>query len=280
MPAPPECVGTFEVENTICNGDPNGSTPEQQAPCAWRNRCAGLQAYCLESNAQPEVVVATLDYERLVGLCEAKVEQLGISKGIVGGPPEEAPVASGDVQPAGASPRVETPKPKAPKKRRRSAPQVRGRGPSGGTSKRRLPLAEDLLTLGAHFETSLRDLFPEREFATGKRMIVRPGIFYPVDRTKGSHYVSWYCTSRSGSDHALACLRFKPRLGKVHLGLPVKLEDLKAFLGARTFKRLNLSEHHAGQFFALANGLDAEGLALAAEVIKQLVEADLIPLPG
>jgi hypothetical protein len=266
----PPCVGTFERNHSTCNGDPRGTCAEDLAPCAWRNRCAGLQIYCDREGKLPEVVVASLAFDRFVDLCEGYVEKFQITEGISTGDGEE----KAPPEPQPKAPPADPPAP--PSKRPEKAPSQRNnRKPAKPKGK----LPRELTALQAHFAQCLKDRFPGRRFASGKRVLVKPGIFYPVDRVEGSHYISWYCTARTGQDIALACVRFKPRLNCVDIGLPVEPDELKAFLGEERFKRLQVKPYKTGQFLSLCTKLDMEGAALVAEAVHSLVETDVIALP-
>lgn len=255
MPEPPRCVGTYESDHPTCNGDPTGLTEQERLPCAWRNRCAGLQLFCHETSQIPEIVVATLDYDRLVQLCETRVEIHDIVDGIPGGPPKPEP------------------EPKSPARPKKRTSRTISSKKNGGS---KAPLSDDVLALGSHFERCLKDEFPNRRFAKKKRVLAKPGTFYPVDRTRASRYLSWYCTTDKGQDRAIACLRFKPRLGSVDIGLPVQVEVLRDALDEKTFQRFAPKASVLGQFQSLLKHLDREAVGLAAETIKRLVDRELL----
>jgi len=282
MPQPPPCVGTYEPDNTICNGDPRGLRVEDRAPCAWRNRCAGLRQYCGDNDQTPSLVVASLSYPALVALCEGQVKDHAIVDGAVRGQPAEAEIpsphddaAKGQPARAGAKANGHTRDRKSDK--RMVPPQVRNA--RALATKPAIPLSDSAKDLHRHFEQVLRDFFPDRRFGSGRRVLVKPGTIYPIDRSARSQYVSWYCTVSKGRDLALACLRAKPTHGLVDVQLTVTLEELRKFLGVRTFKKLGARTFSDGQFLVLCPNLDREGLALCAETIRKLVEVDIIVLP-
>lgn len=289
MPSPPPCLGQFEVGDTICNGEPDGADADARAPCAWRNRCAGLQIHCAQNSYSADEVVGTLDYGALVTVCEAIVESHSIRQGIPASAdgdeedaPEEKPVeAQPEAQPEASEAKSadkgnSPPKPLAKTERRLVSPN---RKTERKVAKPKAKLEDEMLALHQHFETLMRDHFPTRNFGNGRQVLVKPGTFYMLDRTKGSHYIAWYCTAARGRDIALACVRFKPRLGCVHIELPLPIEELKGFLGAAALKRLSPKSYADGQFQTMCTYLDHEGIGLAVETIKKLVEADLIALP-
>lgn len=281
MPQVPDCVGTYELDHPVCNGDPDPDASEQdRAVCAWRDRCRGLQLFCREFSHDPASVVASYPFAGLVSLTEAQIEKHDIRNGQTAEEREAEPVPDeeSEVEATEPEPR-KPPTPRKPPKRSRATRKVPSRRSRKGVGRQKSPLNETMLELAEHFEVLLRDLFPERTFATGNRVVVKPGVFYPVDRVSGSHYISWYCTSAEGSDHALACIRFKPRLGVVDIGLPVEQEELRNFLGVRTYKRLSVKPYKTGQFRSLASKLDTGGVGLVVEVLKRLIEADIIALP-
>lgn len=289
MPSPPPCVGQFEVGDLTCNGDPDGQDEEDRIPCAWRNRCAGLQLHCLASSFSADEVVATLDYKTLVGLCEAQVEKHSISRGIPGGPEEGDEAWPGDEPPERqpealeAKPAVKgkpKDKPKRTTRKHLRAPQTKGRRkPPRKKEDPKTKLRKSMVELKTHFELMLGDVFPERRIADSNKVLVKPGQFYCLDRTDGSQYVAWYCTMPKGRDAALAMIHFKPRLKRVHVEVPVAIENMQEFLGKDVFKRLKPETRVRGQFKTICKDLDKEGIGLLVESLRRLTDADLIALP-
>jgi hypothetical protein len=252
--AVPPCVGHFELGDKTCNGDPAGATEQDRMPCAWRNRCAGLQLYTKERGVAPEVVVASSTTDELAKLCQRYADDHAIEDGVVGG--------------------RQPPPPK--KKRVVRSPQNKSKRP---VTRPMPPINDEVRALHDHFEQTLRDFFPDRRFASGQRVLVKPGTFYSIDRLRGSQYISWYCTVAKGRDRALACVRFKPGLVRLDIQLPASVEELKSFLGARLFKRLQPKPFIDGQFKSVCMHLDREGVAECAEVLRRLVESDVVALP-
>lgn len=82
LPNPPQCVGTYEPGHQICDGIPGAALKRDEVPCAWRDHCAGLKAFCVERGHQPSRVLETLNNrETLVALCESQIEKHGIKEG-------------------------------------------------------------------------------------------------------------------------------------------------------------------------------------------------------
>lgn len=269
MPQPPACVGHFDAQDVICNGDPQGASVEERAPCAWRNRCAGLQILCEETGQASEIIVASLAYPALVALCETKIREHHLEDGLPRPTKQERREAT-----AASSPPVEEVRERKSNKRRVAPRAKHDRYKKTGNE-----LPDDAKALHDHFEQVLRDFFPERRFGTGKRVLIKPGTFYPIDRVAGSQYVSWYCTVAKGRDIALACVRVKPRILRADIQLTVSVEELRKFLGAKTFKKLSPCDFKDGQFKLLCKRLDREGIALCAETIRKLAETDILVLP-
>lgn len=262
---PPPCVGTYEQEHVQCDGDAAADSFEERSPCAWRDRCVALQLYSLEHDKEPEEVVAAQDLNGLVQLCDTYVEKHGIERGRTAEERVDEEPSSEEVimPPVSKKRRVPPQRKNGPKKRRARLNQI----------------GEDMAQLHAHFVDQLRERFPDRRFANGARVLVRPGTFYPIDRTEGSAYISWYCTTERGRDAAIACVRFKPGLGTVDIELPVELDRLQGALGKRTFKRLNAKPIHDGQFRTLCMHLDLEGVGLCVESIRRMVDDGILRLP-
>lgn len=263
MPVP-NCVGTYEATNAICNGDPLGATNEDRAPCAWRNRCAGLQKYCKNGNQNPSLVVASLQYPALVALCEQQIREHEIVDGHPGGPP---PISIVLPPPP---PRIVEPAAKPARSKK--------------TSTKREPPQHVAAVVSAHallkhFEILMRDTFTTRRFSVGDTVLVRPGTFYPIDRSEASRYISWYCVNGKGWDIALASVRLKSRMQRVDIQLPVVLSELQAFTKPHIFKKLNARDQPDGQFKILCRHLDREGIAFVVQALHKLVEADIVALP-
>lgn len=79
----PNCLGFYAAGHHECDGNPDGTTFVAKSACAWRDRCAGFQAFCQETNHKAPKVLETLNDESLSKLCERQIERLGIEEGKV-----------------------------------------------------------------------------------------------------------------------------------------------------------------------------------------------------
>lgn len=263
MPQAPSCVGTYERLDIVCNGEPTGKTDTDRAPCAWRNRCSGLRIYCEERGKAPEIVVASSSYAALVDLCETHVVEHRVWDGIAG----NAPMTTLPDPP---------PKPEKQKSyKKRLAPSLKNKRPKRIPTNP-LPLEKGILEFATNFENLLRDKLPNRRFASGKRLLVKPGTFYPVDRSKASRYISWYCTVSNGPDRAVASIRFKPRLGTVDIALPVAEDELAK---AGSLKGFEVKKAEHGQFRILLTHLDKKGVAGVVNLLEKLLDKEILALP-
>jgi hypothetical protein len=279
MPEVPTCVGTYEYGNTVCDGinDPNASYYDQ-VHCAWRDRCVGLKMFCQEFNHTPSAVVAAQSFVNLVELCENQVTKHNISGGVPGGrdePKELSTEKNENVVETNSSAfkkegtrKVSSTKANSARKK----PSTRKKK----TKNSKVKIDEYTLSLGDHFTAEMKSLFPERRFSSKKKVIVEPGVFYTLDKTKTNLYTTWYCTSERGRDYFIARLYYKPKFQKVNIALPVTIDKLEEFLGTITYKKLNLSERNLGKFKCVANRLDLNGVSLCAEVIKKLIAANIV----
>lgn len=297
----PPCVGTYEADHEICNGNPRGKTSYEQRACAWRDRCVGLQAYAQEYELSPLDVAASQDPKSLEALCVTYVERYSIKEGVIGALPEgevpalpppvlvEDPDAGVEDEPGdvlaheGESakhhgrgvPRPDSHGTYASRRRRKAAKKAKRRKKGVKPSTRyTVPLNDEVLGLGAHFERHLKKLFAKKHRVRSqrsKRVLARPGTIYAIDRTNTSRYVSWYCLQARGRDQAIACVRFKPALQRLDIEVPVDVDDLRAVLLPKQFKRLRVRPLNDGQFHALCTHLDHEATALVVEALAKLV---------
>lgn len=304
----PPCVGEHEANNTVCNGDPQGQTVIDKIPCAWRDRCVGLQAYCQERHYQPATVRGALADNALIDLCEAQIKRLHIVDGKVR--PADAPVVK-EALPVPTLP--PTPKPSvellaAIEDAKRVAQQAveKARTPVSARARLRarphiLPSVEPVLTnsppvsptsneklateasptsqdVEAHTEETLRRLFPEWVFAHPKRVVAKPGTFYAV-RYPESHLVRWYCSTPKGRDQAVLSVQTKVRSRRAILGLPVAAGVLNGLLK----ERVNLNEVYGrdvanGQFRCVCRDLDVTGVDVVLKALRDLVDAGTVSL--
>ena len=143
-----------------------------------------------------------------------------------------------------------------------------------------MPPSDELRAMADHFERMLVDLFPERRFCTSARVLVTPGTFYYVDRSRLCFYISWYCTSLVGFDRPIARLMFKPQTNSIDVELPISVDDIKACLGVRKLEVLKPVHRKRGAFITLCRHLKEEGLGIAAETIKLIIQAGKLQLPA
>lgn len=290
----PPCVGTYEHDSTVCNGDPASSDPNEQATCAFRDRCVGLMAHAHDTGENPEKLAASLPIDQLVELTDGRVATHAIHAGrITQDPPEgfpselvqlaepevvadppaeapsEAPAASGD------TPKAE---PKADKKVAETGSEATGKAKAKAAKSREIP--PEVTELYNHFVAKLKEAFPGRPFFDdGKTVATTSGSMYPIDRSAKSKYISWYAKTPSGRDRAVALVKLKSNLKNVDVELPVDMEAAKRLLGP-SFDKVNAKPIKDGQFKVLCVGLDKEGVALCAEAIKNAAEGSDLDLPA
>lgn len=288
----PLCVSEYEIGDKQCDGDPDGETTDDKAPCGWRDRCAALQCYLAESSREmsefvelkaakdPYIVTneetgeeitryddsqyayAIGPWKKFEEMCDKHVQRYGIKEG----KPNTDPV--GD--PPAKKPQVD--------KRRFLKPSKKAqRAAKKAISKSAKNRRGKLQILFQHF---LRHLATELKgtgyrFVTSKQALGRRCL-YVVDRLEKSGYMSVYCNNPTGRDAVVATAKFKPRGLVLDLSLTVGVDDVS---GAKK-KGLGLVPIDDGLFKSLAPGLGTEGVALAAETIAALVRSGKIILPG
>lgn len=240
MTAAPECAAGYGPGEEECDGDPRGANPS----CAWREPCRRLALFCRTTGFNPEILQeCTLeDLERLA----KAVDDTGRISGTVA-----------DVL--------------APQDKAKPARSHR--------------FSERMWRLHLHFENHLRDRFGAERVRNSMheekqdQVILRPGSFFPVDRSERSGYVVWYCKTGERYDRPLFVVYFRPKLGCVDLHLPVSIEKLEERFSRETLRRLSPAPVVDGWFVTLCKGLKEEGIGLAVGAMKKLVDRGDYEIP-
>lgn len=257
IPPTPPCVGTHEPGNTSCDGDPKGSTVAEVSPCAWRDRCVGLQLYCAETGTTPDAVVQRYDRNGLIQLANKAVAKHGVKDGRPEGAPEPEPTA----EPDAASPR-------------RVRVAVRRR-----TKAKAPPLPQECVELYEHLLTQVRTQFPGLRWSEGKKVVVTPGTIYTRDHIDASRYITLYVKAARGWDRPLVSVHFKPLLRLLDVEIPLPLETLQRAVKPSILRKLDPRPlKHGGQFKCTCRHLDKGGVGYLIEALRKLDESGKITI--
>jgi len=245
----PICAATYEEGVAECDGEPGG-----ERPCAWRTMCCALRDFFRLTSLSRDKTLAGMSKEDMEALAR-RISEARFSAGEV----DSARKIVSEVL----------------KKTARAKPKKARR------------YTDNVWALHLHFEAQLRDRFGKNRVlnslhAAGRPTVVvcRPGSFYPVDRTEKSGYVTWYCKGEGLHDTPLFSLRFRPRLGAVHIYLPLRIEQVAKRFSEATMRKLHVVEVSGEPFKTLCRGLREEEIGIAISVMRKLVETGDYEIPG
>lgn len=244
----PECYATFEVGHPQCEGDPKGRDDGERAPCAFRDRCRGLQIHVSRQaggkidDEAIERVLGGLDDESLVSTADMVVDELDIVDGRLRSERPAAPVST------------------ATKKRRRR--------PS-----RKAPYPDRLMELYQHGRRCFRDRFADWRFADKGQIIAGPGVIYEANRLATCDYVTFYCSSEGGPHHAMASFRFRPGSSVIDVELPVEAVTLEAAIPKKKFEKLDVRPLDRGLLRSVVKAVDDEAtIGLIVETLRRFAD--------
>lgn len=288
-----ECFTGYEKGDSICDGDPNGPTEGDRAPCVARDRCAALKRHIAETGAdisdfgkvvqvvsiegQPARYFRAADWDGLVKQLDGLVKEYGPATEHGGEPAaeeaEEHRAASEEAAAGDDKPRSR--KGRMPDGRHRLKPGRKARAMARRTlMKAARERHKALLEVFRKFRASLAEQLPEYNWA-GDHDAVAPGRLYVKDRLDSSGYASVYCKTLEGRDIPLASCRFKPRDLQMEVSFPFDPAQAPAGLA----KKLELKPLTDGRFKSRTKKLDSIGLGLAVELIAKAVRDAKIDLP-
>jgi len=92
----PPCIGFYDRGDTVCDGDPEGATENDQKACAWRDRCGAFKVHLERSGGDVNDYVSfpdedhaeVEDFDKFEKFCSALAKKFGIAEGL---PPEDEP---------------------------------------------------------------------------------------------------------------------------------------------------------------------------------------------
>ena len=96
----PTCLGHYERDDTICDGELDGATEDDKMACAWRDRCGGFRAYLISTGKSVEDYLtfhgedkATVpDRDEFAEFCKDQADRFNIVEGLPEEPTDEEDV--------------------------------------------------------------------------------------------------------------------------------------------------------------------------------------------
>lgn len=274
------CIGEYEADDLICNGNPSGSAFEQAA-CYWRDRCAAFKIHVKEVGlgiddfVVIDVVIDGKDEEHLarpkncgygefISMLDEVVKKYGIKDGVSTKlPTEKASRASAK---PGDKRKKHSPKKSVQRKAKKALAKL--------AAEKRAKMKDMFEWFRTHLIESLEGGYI---FSTPGTAPL-PGKLYIIDRTAKSGYISIYCKSPKGVDVPIALVIYKTRQMKMDIRVPVEAIGYKG-VSQKTVQRLAPQPIDDGLFRSTMRNLDKEGVALAAQTIAQLAKQGIINLP-
>lgn len=244
----PACAAMYAEGETACDG-----LYRREKACGWKEPCRKLRDFLRLTGLNREKVFDGMDLASLEKLAQVVADAQAVS---------------------GSSDGLST----AIIELRDATDRARPRGVR--------EYGENVWRLHRHFEQQLADRFGEQRLMNRlhvgevTRVVFKPGVFYPIDRTANSERVSWYCKTGKGPDILVATILMRPLLDAVHIGVGVDLQTLKRHFAAATLEKLNPSTDGVWRRVRCwFNGLGFEGIGIAVGCLKVLVDQKVYPLP-
>ena len=266
------CIGTYEPEDAVCNGDPGGEGADREV-CTWRERCAGFQAMLKQQGKAPEDFVkysihpaepgrpeyeyaeAKSGFGKFVEMCQDQIKRFGVVKG------------------------------KATRKPGKVVDKKKSRGPTAKTQKKASTTLRKLAKVKRdelriqfdEFRRVLAENIPGVKFSKTNTAVL-PGRFYVVDRVETSGYMSVYCKATLRRDSPIVSVKFKPRAMTFDMEIPATVKDFEG-VGKGTMKKLSPRSFSDGLFNTIMCDLDVEARSLLAEIIGKFIADGRIETP-
>lgn len=279
----PTCIGDVEAGDVTCDGDPQGKTEQERAPCSWRDRCTGFQLHLRASgeNASDRIKLVSLTghVKRMSGLdqtaqpvgmtvaqftrfCRGALERYA---------PPRAPAPAGGPAPAPARARAGSvaARPHAGGQARRTAGQR-----SREMKARRAYFHARRARLLARLEVELPGHIQRR--AAALRL---PGQLH-VDTDWERHQCTVYVRRNTGLDVGIVRMVYKPSSRAVDLFVCSSKRHIAAVVSRATLLKLAPEATVLNNFHSVVKGADDEAISLVAEAIGRLVKSGNIELSG
>lgn len=301
----PRCTGNFDVEDPICNGDPEGATEAERTTCGWRDRCGALQAFCAESGKDPSIyflpaapdapTMLAKDQSGLLRLLDTQVKRFGVVEGVPGGTLDPVAQADADLVQEEEEEALEATPVAVPRESVDGAVEVDlpGEIPEEPRTPRPIPArARKAVMPGGKVDQKrvyVRGLFDQLTQLIKMRMgksvtfatqdeAAATGQLYVKDRTHGSLYCRLYQKTATGKDRGVLSARFKMQTQTLDICLPVSAEDFTRVTAKEVLKRVNVVNIKDGVFYSLVCGVDRDTLPAVADALQRLDAKGIFPL--
>jgi len=269
----PRCLGAYEADDPQCDGNPVGKAADDQAPCVYRDRCAGFiqlmqltsrpREFFVRGSEEPDAggVARAYTYANQPDFEQqltAQIEAFGIQNGRVT-----------VTKPVKLKPPKKQTKPKVKdlalqKKLPKSAPRAGGKARDRALDKGR----EQSQTVANWFVKKLGERL-KRKFAAFEQA-ARPGDLYLVDKIETSGYCAVYCKGK-GNRHAVASFQYKPVTGRLEIRLACGFADFNKAVSKAECAKLEPIDHTGkdGAFKVRFKEVDAGAAAAIALALGQ-----------
>lgn len=265
----PRCVGQYEADHKVCDGDGASKVPAERLACPHRDVCVAVRLRMEETGRARSAYV--VQREDNAGNPYAAPRNPEAFQRIVKHTLRRYGVADGRA----------TTRPKATASRgRRLAPADTGvarRGKSKG--KPRPPRSQAAIEMDPWYDEWLAYIVR----ATGREVArlpveARPGQLYVRDQRRLSYYVAVYCKARRGRDVPIGCLLWRPRFCSIDVKFSVPPGEWVG-IGRDTMRMLKPVAHNDGVWVAMASLCDIGRVRLSAEVLARLICGGILKLP-
>lgn len=275
----PRCLGSFEVDDPQCDGNPVGKTEEERAPCAYRDRCSGFIKLMEETQRPRDYFVRSLsvrtdDGDVLYTFAnredfDAELNRQIARWGIVSGQVmNKKPATFKRPRPPKG---IAIVRPKVTKAQVRPGGKARAKMLDGMREKSQ-EVTQWLIKRTAKRLARKVAAYPEA---------ARPGDLYLVDRLQSSNYCALYCKNRGGRPTGICSMLYRPSSGQIEVRLAMAFDDYCAVISKAEAARLQPLDYSGkdGIFNIRIRGVDAEAASLISETLQKASKAGKLVLP-
>jgi hypothetical protein len=284
----PRCLGSFEPDDSQCDGSVVGKTEEDRTPCAYRDRCVGFQKLLADSGRPQEFFV------RLVELRpspKAKLRQykLANSEGFQDQLSEQ--IHRWGIRNGRVTRKAPPPRAVAKKYPRRIPPAALETARQRKLTKQQKRAAHRGRTVQASSDqsktTELIQWFMKRlSEETGRKVAdvdaaARPGQLFIVDRLEKSNYIAVYCRLPQRKQQAIASAYRRAALGSLEIRVACSFPVYEELLAAADAAKLAPTDYTGkdGAFKVRIRGVDKERASIVAESIAKAIRRKVLALP-
>lgn len=291
----PVCLRKYDRGNPECDGRARARTPEDRAPCVYRDRCVALQRLVrvkgykardllkLRKIRDPDgkrrvYAFSVGDSDAFQSWLVRAIDRYGIRNGriTIRHPEEDAP--------------------RKPRKIRNRSEESKAKSAKALVKARKCAIRalrekarEDLAATRQllHWFVSRLQRETRRELAEDQAS-AEVGQMFLIDRFESSRYVTLYAkvinrapngTRKRISRRPIACIVLAVRTHSLEFRFPFDRATLESLLPAQALKKIVPAEFSEGRFRSRTCHVGKEGASLAAEVIARATNKGIIRLP-